>query len=270
MLLGERWEKLPGWHGINMAEPESASDYIERFGDQWRDVPDSAEFLRTWWHAEPVRAWMERIYEVMKELEDTPPGDDRNSLLFHHLSNYQAEATLRALASEVVPDLYLDYIPRKKPFVASLDQVQITRDGEDAFIEYADPDVGGTRLVIGPELEGLSNQDVLDMHNEILRATADRREAGPYIAVEIPFGQPQIEFEPEAALWSPRGDILRCTIEDPNGELGVRIDDRILTAQEFAKMLLSYTGWSLRIALVPKDDVEQEPTVVMRDLSGAH
>jgi hypothetical protein len=37
---------------------------------------------------------------------------------------------------------------KKKPVHALIDQVRITRDGNDAIIEYADPEISGTRLTI--------------------------------------------------------------------------------------------------------------------------
>ena len=39
----------------------------------------------------------------------------------------------------------------KKPTRAIIDQVRITREGNDAIIDYADAGVAGTRVTIGPE-----------------------------------------------------------------------------------------------------------------------
>ena len=41
---------------------------------------------------------------------------------------------------------------KKKPVHALIDQVRITRDDNDAIIEYADPEISGTRLTIGRKL----------------------------------------------------------------------------------------------------------------------
>jgi hypothetical protein len=38
---------------------------------------------------------------------------------------------------------------KKKPIPAVVDQNRITRDGNDAIIEYADPTIPKTRLTIG-------------------------------------------------------------------------------------------------------------------------
>ena len=41
----------------------------------------------------------------------------------------------------------------KKPYVATIDQVMITRDGDDAIIEYMELNVRTVHLKIGPEME---------------------------------------------------------------------------------------------------------------------
>jgi hypothetical protein len=40
----------------------------------------------------------------------------------------------------------------KKPTRAIIDQVRITREGNDAIIDYADAGIAGTRLTIGPDI----------------------------------------------------------------------------------------------------------------------
>ncbi len=38
----------------------------------------------------------------------------------------------------------------KKPTRATIDQVRITREGNDAIIDYADSGIAGTRFTVGP------------------------------------------------------------------------------------------------------------------------
>ena len=40
----------------------------------------------------------------------------------------------------------------KKPYIATLDQVKISREGEYGIIEYIEPNVSSVRLKIGPEV----------------------------------------------------------------------------------------------------------------------
>jgi hypothetical protein len=40
----------------------------------------------------------------------------------------------------------------RKPTRAIIDQVRITREGNDAIIDYADADIAGTRFTIVPDI----------------------------------------------------------------------------------------------------------------------
>ena len=56
----------------------------------------------------------------------------------------------------------------KKPYIAALDQVTIKREGEYAVIEYVEPNVSGVHLKIGPEVQEMTDEEILNVHNEIL------------------------------------------------------------------------------------------------------
>jgi hypothetical protein len=150
----------------------------------------------------------------------------------------------------------------KKRFVASLDQVKISRNGEVAVVTYADPEIGDTHIRFGPEVRGMSDQQILDRHNEILEIQDELRRTTEYVAREIPFGKPQIEYSPLSGQWVPRGDVLRCLVTcDDEGGAVVDIDGRELSMEEFGGLLLTHEGWGMRIAFVPEDDVDEEPAI---------
>lgn len=44
--------KLAIWHGSNLAEPEVAKEYVDAYGDLWRQTPAALQFLR-WLHSHP-------------------------------------------------------------------------------------------------------------------------------------------------------------------------------------------------------------------------
>ena len=100
MFLGERWERLAGFHATSMAEPEWASDVLEAQGDLWHAVPRGAEVLRFWWSAPPVVAWRRELDEVMLRLEDLPPSDAR-SVMVARGQALRSETTLRGLVQTV-------------------------------------------------------------------------------------------------------------------------------------------------------------------------
>jgi hypothetical protein len=85
--------------------------------------------------------------------------------------------------------------------------------------------------------------------------------------IEIPPGHPQIKYSERSDQWVPRGDLLRCLIEDggDDGEVTVHIDDQELSLREFGRLLLTFAGWSMRIAFVPENLIEEEPEVEVRE-----
>jgi hypothetical protein len=59
----------------------------------------------------------------------------------------------------------------------------------------------------------------------------------------------------------PRGDVLRCHIEDD--EAGQ--DDQELSLHEFRKLLMTHAGWGMRISLVPEVRVAEQPEIEGRE-----
>ncbi len=58
----------------------------------------------------------------------------------------------------------------KKPVRALIDQARVTRDGNDAIIEYADPEISDIRLTIGPQIKTMTDSDIVDVFNSIMDA----------------------------------------------------------------------------------------------------
>ena len=160
---------------------------------------------------------------------------------------------------------------KKKPRIARLDQVRISREGEDAIIEFLEPAVATTHLRIGPQVQDMTDEEILLVFNQTIAAgIRNRDELGEYVAVEIPVGSPQVQHHPEYANeWVPRGGVLRCLTEDGGGEDGdlpvIHVDDREFTWEEFGRMLLTYAGWGMRIVFVPDDELERTPKIVVRE-----
>lgn len=156
----------------------------------------------------------------------------------------------------------------KKPYIVTLNQVRISRQGEYGIIEYIEPDVFTTNLKIGPQVSRMSDQEILDKHNQILQVQHQLAAEYEHIAFEIPVGRPQIEFSETCQQWTPRGNVLRCEISDggPNYEAVIYIDDQELSLAEFGRMLTTYAGWGMRIAFVPDDRVDEEPEIIVLDL----
>ena len=154
----------------------------------------------------------------------------------------------------------------KRPRGASPDQVRVTREGETAVIEYADPSVGVVNLQVGPSLAAMTDAQVLDLFNEMLEAQAETAAGVDPTLTEIPPGLPQIEYSERSDQWVPRGHILRCHIEDDEeGRPIIHVDDVELDLEAFGRMLLTFCGFGMRIAFVDEEDVNEEPEIVVRE-----
>lgn len=152
----------------------------------------------------------------------------------------------------------------KRPYIAELSEGIITRNGEYADIDYRDPTIGGVSLKLGPEVMLMSDEDILQQHNQILLAQQEAIANYVHEAVEIPVGKPQVEYSERCDQWVPRGDVLRCTIHDEEGRRAViEIDDQEFTLEEFGTMLTTFSGWGMRIVFVPEDELAKPPDFVI-------
>lgn len=156
----------------------------------------------------------------------------------------------------------------KRPRVASPDEVRISREGEAALIEFADTSIASTHLTIGPGIADMTEQEILECYNDCVRAQDHLRATYQHIAIEIPVGKPQIEYEARSRQWVPRGDVLRCVIEDDeNRQPIIHIDEQELSWEEFGRLLVVHAGWGMRIKFVPDDSTHEEPVTEVREPS---
>src|SRR3989337_4097739 len=97
----------------------------------------------------------------------------------------------------------------KKPIIATMHAVRIYWEGESAIINYKNPSIGGVHLKIGPNINEMTDQDILDLHNQILSKRDKFASEYHHVAVEIPVDKPQIKYSDNSTQWVPRGDVLR-------------------------------------------------------------
>ena len=158
-------------------------------------------------------------------------------------------------------------MPRiKKPRRASLDEVRITREGDAAIIENADPLVSAMQLRIGPQVIQMTDVEILSVFNDVMASQEQALREYDNTLVEIPVGKPQVKFAERSNQWVPEGDVLRCYIEDnEQGEAVIWIDDQELSLRDFGRMLTVHAGWGMRIAFVPEELVAEEPRIEVRE-----
>lgn len=160
----------------------------------------------------------------------------------------------------------------KQPYVASPDQIKITRDRDDAIIEYADSEVATTHLKIGADkLATMTDEQLLSFWNDHLRACQEHRKSINYVATEIPVGRPQVQYFAPGDQWTPRGHVVRCQILSDAAvppdvdEPFVCIDGRDFTLAEFMTMVGTFGGWGMRIEFVPNDELHIRPKIRIRE-----
>ncbi len=153
----------------------------------------------------------------------------------------------------------------KKPHIAAIGDVTITRDGDFANIEYHDSAVGGVNLKLGPEVAHMADQEILDRHNDVLLAIQQSVASYRHKAVEIPPGISQVSYSEQCDQWVPRGDVLRCLIHDEGRRPVIEIDGKDYTLEEFGEMLITYSGWGMRIVFVPDHELEKTPIIVVNN-----
>jgi hypothetical protein len=151
----------------------------------------------------------------------------------------------------------------KRPTHILMDQVRITPEGGDAIIDRADANLSGARIT---GIASMTDSEIVEMYKQILDSQWAFLEAWDKTVVEEPPGEKQIEYHENSDQWAPRGDVLRCIIDDggPNGEVVIHIDDQELSLAEFGQMLTVHAGWGMRIAFVPEEFVTDNPTVKIR------
>jgi hypothetical protein len=156
---------------------------------------------------------------------------------------------------------------KRKPPVALLEDVTIRREGDDAIIDFHDPNIATTHFKLGPAVRRMSDRQILERFNKIVAAEQKAASSRQHVAVEIPNGRPQIRYFAPAKQWAPRGGVLRCIVDDsgPNGEAIIYIDDQPLTLAEFGRMLCTYSGWGMRITFVPEEELTAAPRVAFGD-----
>ena len=159
----------------------------------------------------------------------------------------------------------------KRPRIARLDQVRISRDGEDAIIEFLDPAIATTHLRIGPQVHQMTEEEILLLFNRTIAAQLrNRDELVEYVAIEVPVGNSQVEHHPETVnQWTPRGGVLRCYIEDGGADHGslpvIYVDGQEFSWDDVGRMLCTYAGWGMRIVFVPEDEVDHSPKIAVRE-----
>jgi hypothetical protein len=155
----------------------------------------------------------------------------------------------------------------KKPRIATIDEVIISREGEYAIIEFREPGISTMNLKLGPKLNKMTDKQILASFNQTVRSMEEMRRTYVHMPVEIPLGKPQVKYFEGGDQWVPRGDVLRCIVDDggPDCEATIWIDDREFSLREFGRLLLTRAGWGMRMVFIPEDEIEKVHPIEIRE-----
>ena len=157
----------------------------------------------------------------------------------------------------------------RRPPQSTIDQVRISRDGEYALIEHADPAYASVNLKLAPEINTLTDREILETFNDVIAAQEASIADPANQPIEIPKGRPQIEWLEDLQQWSVRGHVLKCEVSDDEaGNLVVYVDDKELDAEAFLQLIKPFAGWGMRITFMDESQIHEEPEVILRDPDG--
>ncbi|NJL71308.1 MAG: hypothetical protein HC888_06695 [Candidatus Competibacteraceae bacterium] len=120
----------------------------------------------------------------------------------------------------------------------------------------------------GPFYE-MSESEALEAFNGFIEEILeDIRTSRPR---EVEPGEPQIKWNKECYQYTPIGDVLRCEVswdrsaesEEGNGAVAIRIDDKLLSGQEFLDLLAVHEGSGMRIEFMHVNRLSNPPEPIL-------
>lgn len=151
-----------------------------------------------------------------------------------------------------------------------LDDLLVDCREDQVVLVHRESGSDGILCLSRAEFDSLSGRQILKRFNAHVDSLLD------YIAndrpVEITDGEPQLKWNKMCQQWTAAGDVLRCIVdcnsnivgEDGLGTLAIRIDDKLLTGQEFLNVIESYEGWGMRIEFMHPNRLLNPPEPIVQ------
>ena len=123
------------------------------------------------------------------------------------------------------------------------------------------------------EFDSMNGRQILKRFNEYIDSLLSG--IANECPIEIADGQPQLNWDETCQQWSSNSDVLRCVVdwnrngkgEHGLGELAIRIDDKLLSGQEFLDMIETYEGWGMRIEFMHENRLTNPPQPIVKTKS---
>ena len=152
----------------------------------------------------------------------------------------------------------------KKPTHVLIDQVRITREGNDAIIDHADPNLSGARIT---GIATMTDAEIVEMHNAILDSQWTLLEAwDKTVKSKNRWGRSKSTIT-KIAINGCRAATCSdasSTTAGPREKSPSVSTTRNCRSAEFGRLLRVHAGWGMRIAFVPEEFISENPKVEVR------
>ena len=151
-----------------------------------------------------------------------------------------------------------------------LDDLVVAEYPDQVMISHKEGKDQGSLCLRPEEFDSMTGPQILKRFNafidSLLNGIANDR------PIEIVDGKPQLKWSKMSQQWTTAGDVLRCvvdwdsSVDDENGlgKLAIRIDDQLLTGQEFLDMIETYEGWGMRIEFMHPNRLTNPPEPIVQ------
>jgi len=147
-----------------------------------------------------------------------------------------------------------------------LDDLLVDCREDQAMLVHRENQSDGILCLKRDEFDSLNGRQILKRFNAridelLLDIETDR-------PIEIKPGHPQLKWCKETRSWSPAGDVLRCEVSwnppGPHGAIAIKIDDQLLTGEEFLSLLIVNEGWGMRIEFMHPNRLANPPEPIIQ------
>lgn len=152
----------------------------------------------------------------------------------------------------------------------TVDDLVISCDQDQAFVFHKELPTGGAFCLKASDLDLLTEQQILEKFNANIKRILDGIVND--CPVEIADGQPQLRWNHTCRKWSAVGHVLRCVVAwdrvdgdgEPTGQLAIRIDDKLLSQEEFLAVIETFEGWAMRIEFMHPNRLTDPPKPLVK------
>jgi hypothetical protein len=150
------------------------------------------------------------------------------------------------------------------------DDLLVVKKNDQTMIMHKDSPSDGILCLLLSDFNNMDSPEILNRFNaHIDKLMADIENDRP---IEIEDGQPQLRWSKECQAWLAEGDVLRCEVawdsnaesEDGLGAVAIKIDDRLLSGQEFLELLEVFEGFGMRIEFMHQNRLTNPPEPILQ------